>query len=206
MSTYQILSAAGKIARKSTLAQFQEQVDIAELMAAHREKGAVDSGSFNTLMAAMRNRSAPDRVGIGKYLLDQGWQVVSQEGQVNELLVLMSSSGRQPELEAPLVERLLAGGCDPNSLERRGDRPLWLLFHNRKTDEELAPLYEVFFSCDHLDFTRQDNNGDSVYRRLLTSHYRSWRQEGIRRVREYLREHGQDVPRLGEDPRRNFPV
>lgn len=206
MSTYQILSAAGKMARKSTLAGFKEQVDIAELMAAHRAKGPVDSGSFNTLMAAMRNRSAPDRVGIGRYLLDQGWRVVSQEGLVNELLVLLSTPGREPELEAPLVDQLLAAGCDPNSLERRGDRPLWLLFHNRKTDEELAPLYDVFFSYDHLDFTRQATNGDSVYRRLLNSHYRSWRQQGIQRVQDYLREHGQEIPRLGEDPRRNIPV
>lgn len=100
-------------------------MDIAELMAAHRKKGAVDSGSCHTLMSARRTRSAPDRMGIGRYLPDQGWQVVSQEGLVNELLVLMSSSGRQPELEAPPVDQLLAGGCDPNSL----DRPLWLLFH-----------------------------------------------------------------------------
>lgn len=189
MSTFQVLSAADNIARTSTLAEFREQVDIAELLAAHRVKGPVDHGSFNTSMVAMRTRSAPDRVGIGRYLLDQGWQVVSQEGLVNELLVLLSTPGREPELEAPLV-----------------DRPLWLLFHNRETDEELAPLYDVFFARDNLDFTRQDSNGDSVYRRLLQSHYRSWRQQGIHRVQDYLREHDQEIPRLGEDPRRNFPV
>lgn len=206
MSTFQVLSAADNIARTSTLAEFREQVDIAELLAAHRVKGPVDHGSFNTSMVAMRTRSAPDRVGIGRYLPDQGWQVASQEGLVNELLVLLSTPGREPELEAPLVDRLLVGGCDPNSLARRGDRPLWLLFHNRETDEELAPLYDVFFARDNLDFTRQDSNGDSVYRRLLQSHYRSWRQQGIHRVQDYLREHDQEIPRLGEDPRRNFPV
>jgi len=111
------LGSIGKKLRKMTLEQFRETCDPAEIIALRGQTTSDDCyAGHNVVLRALGNPSPRDRVGIVTDLLDHGWEV----GRM-DLFMLLENKKRDVPVELPLVERLLAGGSDPNYLERRGE-------------------------------------------------------------------------------------
>lgn len=194
-----------KLAARASAAEFVDQADL-DFIIRTQERADPADGWVNVLYGAMRNRSAPDRMAIATLLLDRGYRVNTAPNGANELLILFETGRLEPAVDASLVARLLDAGCDPNALERRGDRPLTALLRWNIDDTELQPIYDEFLNRDNVDFVRQSSDGNSVIRYLLRGSVRVKRYRFVGQVFDYMERHGQLIPRLGADPRTNFPV
>ena len=183
-------------------AEFSACFDIDRVIGMFRERaGDRVDGVGNVLFGAVQNPDVHARVTIANELLDRGWPVCTERTGANELLLLFATRPRGGRREAPLVGRLIDEWCDPLALERRGDRPILLLDWS---DPETAPILDEIFARPGMDLTRMSTDGQSVLRHLL-----GWTpRDGVvlDRVWDYLERQGQKAPRLGENPKVNFPV
>lgn len=192
---------------KWSLADFQQHVDVAEVVRIQREYPLDPAdGWTNLLYAALRNRDVKSRQGIATALLDAGWRVNTEPKGANELLLLFEHGRLDPELDADLARRLLELGCDPLALERRGDRPVAKLVTRNQSDAELQPFYDALFAVDDLDLSRQATNGVSVWRSLMLTTRRVQRASFLQQARDHAERRGRTLPALGESPKTNDPV
>lgn len=142
------------------------------------------------LKFAMGNRDVGTRVTIAMTLLDDGADASWTDGKgVTLLHVLLARPQHDYTVEAPLVERLIAGGADINRVSPRFGTPLEVAtMRTRLTDEELAPLYGVFFSQPDLDLLQT-----SVFDRAVMANLRQAigdRTDLVTRAETYLADHG----------------
>jgi len=194
------LGSIGKKLRKMTLEQFRETCDPAEIIALRGQTTSDDCyAGHNVVLRALGNPSPRDRVGIVTDLLDHGWEV----GRM-DLFMLLENKKRDVPVELPLVERLLAGGSDPNYLERRGSRPVMLLLRGWVSDEDAAPILDAILRDGRFEPHQRATDGQSVWRRLHQS--RLNRAQSIDAIRAYCQRTGRPIPRLGDMPERSFDV
>ena len=119
------------------------------------------------LKNSMRNRDVSSRIALANLLIDSGADaaVIGSEGE--NVLHIFASRLRDPELEVPLLERLLRSGADPNQQSPRYGMPLdEFMRNNRFTEDDLAPIYSVWFAHPDLDFFKEDRFGDSLWDRV----------------------------------------
>jgi len=147
------------------------------------------------LERALRNVSPAALVAIATRLLDDGADaaVVTRVEQVNVLHLLFSQKRHDFDLEAPLLERLLDAGADPNLVSPVWGTPLQMLNRQGKfSDAELAPFYDVVFARPGIDLLKPGDQGRSS---LQSARLAGPRRSGLReRMEAYLTEHGQTVP------------
>jgi len=125
-----------------------------EFVAVHdpARANAADSTGSTLLHAALANKP-PERARIAGRLLDDGADAaaVTRAGATTAH-VLLGSARLDAATDAPLLRRLLDGGCDPNRSHGRFGTPLMTLARQLTfTDAELAPFYDVLLDAPGLD-------------------------------------------------------
>ncbi|WTW99862.1 hypothetical protein OG216_43820 [Streptomycetaceae bacterium NBC_01309] len=140
------------------------------------------------LMGALTNVDPSARRAIATRLLADGADATTTSGDVNALHALLGSARLDPELEAPLLRRLLDGGADVNAVADTYGTPLQLLMSQfAYTDEVLAPLYDVLFARGDLDLLMIGAFRKSAYAMAVKSN----RRQALRlRMEQYLDVHG----------------
>lgn len=146
------------------------------------------------LGAALRNGDLAARYAIANRLLDEGADPahVTRDG-VNSLHVALGPVGKDLQRLIPLVQRLLDGGADPNQVARKFGTPLQMVTGFYATpEEELRPLYDLFFSRDDLDLLKVGAFKQSTL--SLARKSTQFLPELERRMEQYLEERGIPVP------------
>ncbi|WP_139361371.1 MULTISPECIES: hypothetical protein [unclassified Mycobacterium] len=106
-------------------------------------------------IGSVSNSDVRLRVAITIRMLDDGGDPSYQEGSINALHAMFGRlDKRHPELEAPMVRRLIEAGADVNLYSRRTPTPLILMLSNdHLPGEDAAPFYDVFLERPELDLS-----------------------------------------------------
>jgi len=108
------------------------------------------------LIPALGNSDPAARVAIAHRLLDDGADPTVLQGGNSTINVLLGQLAHDPEVEAPLLERLIAGGADINHQSHRGDAPIMqLVTATRISDEQMVPFYRVLLAQPTLDLEQR---------------------------------------------------
>lgn len=155
----------------------------------------VSSTGSTLLHLALGNTDPAARVGIAHRLLDDGADAaaVTPSEDVNGLHILFGQTKHDVAAEAGVVRRLLDGGADVNHVSPRWGTPLQTLATTLQLrDEDLGPIYDILFDRPDLDLLRPGESGLSTLEssRLLADS----RADLTRRMEDYLRRTGHDVP------------
>lgn len=123
------------------------------------------------LSFAVANGDVAARVAISTRLLDDGADPAWEgRGGVNLLHTLLGARDHDFVAEAPLLERLIAGGADINRVVPRFGTPLeTATVDSAFTEAELAPVYDVFFAQPDLDLLQVSLADRTVITRLRDS-------------------------------------
>lgn len=142
------------------------------------------------LKFAVGNHDVEARIAIATRLLDDGADpAYSMENGTNLLHVLLGRRKQDFAAEAPLLERLIAGGADINKVIARFGTPLeTATVDSAFTEAELAPAYDVFFAQPDLDLLQISLAGRTVIARLRDCF--EDRSDLVARAEAYLAEHG----------------
>lgn len=103
------------------------------------------------LFYSISNNDTRSRYLISKYLIDKGVRIdeINECGE-NLLHVLLSRTKHDLEQTKDLCELLISKGININQIDEKGRVPFQYLINLKYTDEELEPLYELWFSCDNI--------------------------------------------------------
>lgn len=142
------------------------------------------------LKFALTNDDVQARVAIATRLLDDGADPAWQAGSGTNLLhVLFGRRTQDFTAERPLIERLVAGGADINSVIARFGTPLeTATLDSAFSEAELAPVYDVFFAQPDLDLLKT-----SLYNNTVITNLRDCfedRTDLVSRAEAYLAERG----------------
>jgi hypothetical protein len=133
-----------------------------------------DSTGLPLVAEAMSNQDPATRAFFVGRLLDDGADatVVLDEGYTL-LHVLLAQRARDPEVDPPLVRRLIAAGADVNRpAGRHQRRPVEEVDHPKLSAEELEPYYRAFFDQPGLELLAPSPHGRSVLGRARSSRFR----------------------------------
>jgi hypothetical protein len=172
-------------ARRRSLTAFLEIYDATEV----RTNGKAS----RTLLDAIANPDPAARIGIATRLLDDGAHArdTLSDG-VNPLHVMFGRSRLAPEMEAPLLRRLIDAGADINAFAKKFGTPLDVLITRFKYDDNaLAPYYDVLLSYDSLDVLKVGTFKKSAYELVVSSQRRPMLQA---RMEQRLRDRASQGP------------
>lgn len=133
-----------------------------------------DSTGLPLVAEAMSNQDPATRAFIVGRFLDDGADatVVLDEGYTL-LHILLAQRARDPEVDPPLIRRLIAAGADVNRpAGRHLRRPVEEVDHPKLSAEELEPYYRAFFDQPGLELLAPDPRGRSVLDRARSSRFR----------------------------------
>jgi hypothetical protein len=114
------------------------------------------------LLEALSNTKPEERYAIANFLLDQGADasfVDPDFGYGTEMLLIAAKRQDLPKTAA-LLGRLIASGANPNTVSRGGTRPIFGLLNLSGSEDDLEPVYDVFFSQPNIDVDSPRANGD----------------------------------------------
>lgn len=139
--------------------------------------------SGNLLTYALQN-SRPDSYDISHFLLDEGIDptVATRDGQT-ALHLLFARVRHDLNADIVLAERLIRGGTDINALDKNNESALVWLINMKFTDEQLSPLYDLWFSRPQKILTVKSRWGKSPLDLAGTIPYRS---DLLRRIQDAL--------------------
>lgn len=160
----------------------------------------VDPDSKQTaLTGALANADFKARYAIANRLLDEGADpAYVTSTPTNALHAALGRRKHDWDALAPLLRRLLDGGADPNLVAPKFGTPLQMIANLRgMTEDQLAPIYDVFFARDDLDLLKQAEYGQSPL--ALARKRRDRLPELSRRMEQYLHERGIEVPKDEEE-------
>jgi hypothetical protein len=166
-----------------------------EYLAAHPEINSNTDRALLTevLYKALANGDPDTKVKLSNLLLDWGADAASPGPEGGTTLHALASLVKDPAKEAPLYQRLLDQGADPNKSAGRFGTPLEMLMYlPRFLETELAPIYDIWFTHPGLDFFTPDRNGHDLLDKV-----RRWRGTNpglVERVERYIVEHGGTLP------------
>ena len=109
------------------------------------EKKLYDGESL--LFYSISNNNVESGYLITDFLLNAGTEVngINEYGE-NLLHILLSRVNHNIEQTTEMCRRLIDKGVDINQLDKRGRVPLQYLINMKYTDEELEPLYQIWFA------------------------------------------------------------
>lgn len=108
------------------------------------------------LMSSLGNKkSLPDRYAASHWLLDQGCRLGAPNSEgYTELHVLFGQVKHDVAEDVRLARRLIDIGANVNAVSPRGGLVFCEVLRMKYTDEDLAPVYELWFEQPvKLDFT-----------------------------------------------------
>lgn len=99
------------------------------------------------LFYSLSNNDAESRYLITIFLINKGADVnVVNECGENLLHILLSRVNHNINQTVELCKKLIDGGVDINQIDEKGRVPLQYLINLKFTDEELEPLYKIWFA------------------------------------------------------------
>ena len=103
------------------------------------------------LFYSLSNNDAESRYLITDFLLNKGAEtnVINECGE-NLLHILLSRTNHNIKQTAELCQRLIKNGVDINQLDKKDRLPLQYVVNMKYTDEELEPLYQIWFSQNNV--------------------------------------------------------
>lgn len=103
------------------------------------------------LFYSISNNDTRSRYLISMFLLDKGMNTdETNECGENLLHVLLSRSKHDLEQTEKLCKMIISGGVNINQLDEKGRVPFQYLISMKYTDEEIEPLYRLWFSYDKI--------------------------------------------------------
>lgn len=98
------------------------------------------------LFYSLSNNDIESRFLITNFLLSKGAEVnVTNEYGENLLHILLSRTNHNIKQTEELCKKLVDGGVNINQLDKKGRVPLQYLINMKYSDEELEPLYQIWF-------------------------------------------------------------
>lgn len=103
------------------------------------------------LFYSLSNNDAESRYLITDFLLNKGAEtnVINECGE-NLLHILLSRTNHNIKQTAELCQRLIKNGVDINQLDKKDRLPLQYVVNMKYPDEELEPLYQIWFSQNNV--------------------------------------------------------
>lgn len=135
------------------------------------------------LFYAVSNNEPDSRYRISTFLLDKGADPCGVNNCKENLLHILLSRGKHDlQQTTELCRRLVDSGVDINQIDERGRVPLQYLVNMKFTDEELEPLFQIFFSQPNLLVDHKNVLGKSPlelaellpYRKSMVEHMRRY--------------------------------
>jgi uncharacterized protein len=144
-------------------------------------------GGKSLLIHALMNKNLDARYELATFLLDRG--VVIQPvaaGRSTELHILFGHVSHDLAKDLELARRLIECGVDINAVGERHEVAFQWVLNLKYSDEDLAPIYDLWFAQPVLDFVTKNKAGLSPIELADKVPYRA----GIAaRMKEYVNEH-----------------
>lgn len=127
------------------IAQLKTEKEFFEVYREGDEKKLYDGKSL--LFYAIGNHNSNARYIISNFLLDKGVDALGfNEEHESVFHVLMSRDDHDISKTVALCERLIRLGVDINTLDKKNRSALQWMIQLEYSDEELMPLYQLWFS------------------------------------------------------------
>lgn len=133
---------------------------------------------------AIANANSDARYRIASFLLDKGGRIDGTSSDGSGIFhLLLERAGDDIPHAVELLARLIDKGADANLLDERGADAIVRLIPKRGSDEELAPLYDLWFSQRLTNLTTPDKTG---YSPLEAARLLPFRAGLAQRMEDYL--------------------
>ncbi len=132
---------------------------------------------------ALANTNLETRYELVNFLLDEGADALSINADKETLLhILLSRTNHDLSATTNLCSRLIKSGVDINSIDNRNRLALQYLVNMKYTDDELEPLYEMWFAQPHICVNIKNDWGRSP---LDIARLMPYRKKLVERLEKY---------------------
>jgi ankyrin repeat protein len=153
-------------ARMKTAAEFHSLYKASDII-------TLDNGK-TLLYNALTNTSLPDRYELANFLLDEGCALGEANSEGSTVLhVLFGHVRHDIKEDTKLARRLIAAGADINALNKAKQSPFLWVINMKYIDEDLQPLYDIWFEHPEADFTTKSRYGFSLIELAAKVPYRA---------------------------------
>lgn len=150
------------------------------------ELGRLDDG-VSLLFQALRNTNPASRYEVANFLLDQGCPLGGRgNGGATVLHVLFGQVKHDIASDTALGRRLIERGADINALDDRRRLPFLEVLAMKFSDDDLKPIYDLWFEQAVPDFTTASVDGLSPLGAAKKIPYRA---TILARMEEYVASH-----------------
>lgn len=123
---------------------------------------AVDAKGRGLLLMSLQNKDLASRYTVSNFLLDHGAPVnTSGNGGATALHVLFGQVSHDVTEDAHLARRLIDAGADVNARDDNGRLPFLEVVNMKYSDDDLKPIYDLWFEQPNADFTTVSAHGVS---------------------------------------------
>lgn len=162
---------------------------VTDFLATYRTGDAtrVDAKGCGLLLMALQNKDLASRYAIADFLLDHGAPVeTSGNNGATVLHVLFGQVSHDLARDENLARRLIERGAHINATDLDGRLPFVDVLAMKFTDDQLQPIYDLWFAQPDPDFTTASRFGLSPLTAAMKLPYRS---AILARMNEHLRDH-----------------
>ncbi|QCQ17193.1 ankyrin repeat domain-containing protein [Microbacterium sp. RG1] len=139
------------------------------------------------VMMALGNTDLASRYEVSNFLLDHGAPLGGPgSGGVTVLHVLFGHAKHDIAEDVKLAQRLIEHGADVNALDDARRLPFLEVLNMKYTDDDLAPIYDLWFQQPVLDFTTESVHGLSPIKSAAKLPYR---KSILERMESYVSSH-----------------
>lgn len=139
------------------------------------------------VMMALGNTDLATRYEVSNFLLDQGGPLGGPgNGGTTVLHVLFGQSKHDIVEDERLARRLIERGADVNALDEARRLPFLEVLAMKYTDDDLAPIFDLWFEQPVLDFTTESVHGLSPIKSAANLPYR---KSILQRMEQYVASH-----------------
>ncbi|WP_378146100.1 hypothetical protein ACFJGV_00840 [Cnuibacter sp. UC19_7] len=122
--------------------------------------GVLSSDGRSLVMMALGNKDLPSRYEITNFLLDRGCPLGGRGADGTTVLhVLFGQVQHDVAADALLARRLIERGADVNAVDDNRRLPFLEVLGMKYPDEDLAPIYDLWFEQPDPDFTTESVHG-----------------------------------------------
>ncbi len=146
----------------------------------------VDAKGRGLLLQALANHDLPSRYSLGHFLLDQGAQITAGDGEATVLHVLFGQVSHDIGEDARIARRLIDAGADINALDENRRVPFLEVLNMKYSDDDLNPIYDLWFEHADADFTSVSVHGVSP---ISFAKRLPFRAAVVDRMESYVRAH-----------------
>ncbi len=139
------------------------------------------------LFHAISNNDPDSRYEISIFLLKKGSDARETNASNETLLhILLSRAHHNLAQTVILCRELMARGADVNHLDNKGRSTFQYILNTKYTDDELEPLYDLWFAQESLRLDTPNAWGKTL---LQLAQMLPFRQQLVERMQDYQRKH-----------------